>query len=295
MYHFGNAWYANINYLNYSIVIYIYDMQAANASGILIENIIIHSKFLQREVKIDFFVPGNIGRFSEVTLLLINDGQNMKELDLIRILENLYSENSIKPILCAGIHAGHERRMEYGMAIRSDYLGRGAKAGLYTLFITHELLPLIGKKFHQIHFIEKAFAGFSLGGLMALDIVWNHPQEFSTAGVFSGSLWWRSLDHTHNEYEDELHRIMHQQIKKGKYYPGLKFFLTTGSFDETHDRNKNGIIDSIDDTLALISEFETLGYKNEKDIRYINYEDGRHDIATWARAMPEFLKWGWGK
>ena len=130
---------------------------------------------------------------------------------------------------------------------------------------------------------------------MALDIVWNYSDHFSMAGVFSGSLWWRSLDHTHDEYEDELHRIMHLQIRKAKYRPGLKFFLTTGSFDETYDRNNNGIIDSIDDTVSLISELESLGYKNEEDIRYINYEDGKHDIATWARAMPAFLKWKWGK
>ena len=139
---------------------------------------------------------------------------------------------------------------------------------------------------------------------MALDIVWNYPNEFTTVGVFSGSLWWRSLDHTHDEYEDELHRIMHQQIKKarlndsggrGKHHPGLNFFFTTGSLDEIHDRNNNGIIDSIDDTLSVINELESLGYESGKDIRYINYEDGKHDTATWARAMPEFLKWRWGK
>jgi enterochelin esterase-like enzyme len=83
---------------------------------------------------------------------------------------------------------------------------------------------------------------------------------------------------------------MHQQIKKWKYHPGLKFFFSTGSLDETHDRNNNGIIDSIDDTLSLIDDLESLGYKDGKDIRYINYEDGKHDMATWARAMPEFLK-----
>jgi len=108
-------------------------------------------------------------------------------------------------------------------------------------------------------------------------------------------LWWRSLDHKDDKYDDELHRIMHQQIKKGKYHPNLKFFFSTGSLDETHDRNNNGIIDSIDDTIALIDDLESLGYNNGKDIRYLNYEDGKHDIATWARAMPEFLKWGWSK
>ena len=60
------------------------------------------------------------------------------------------------------------------------------------------------------------------------------------------------------------------------------------------DRNNNGIIDSIDDTLSLIDDLKSLGYKND-DIAYINYEDGRHDVATWARAMPVFLEWGWGR
>lgn len=63
--------------------------------------------------------------------------------------------------------------------------------------------------------------------------------------------------------------------------------------DETKDRNHNGIIDSIDDTLDVIKELETKGYKNEKDIYYMEMKDGHHDIATWGRAMPVFLKWGW--
>jgi enterochelin esterase-like enzyme len=258
------------------------------------ENVLIHSKSLNRDVKVDFFLPIHTGD-SEMSLLLINDGQNMKELGLATILEDLYSAGEIKPILCVAIHASVDRKMEYGTAMQADYIGRGIKAASYTSFVMDELLIFVQQKFHQFRFNEKAFAGFSLGGLMALDIVWNYSNEFRTAGVFSGSLWWRSLDHEDNNYDDELHRIMHQQVKKGTYHDGLKFFFTTGSKDETHDRNNNGIIDSIDDTLALIDDLESLGYKNGKNIRYINYEDGKHDIATWSRAMPEFLKWGWGK
>lgn len=270
-------------------------MQAAGVPEIQNERITITSQYLQREVQVDLFISTGILPFREVNLLLINDGQNMKELGLTKILANLYSQNLIRPVLAVAIHASNDRKMEYGTAMQADYLGRGAKAGQYTHFILHELLPVIQKRFYQFQFTEKAFAGFSLGGLMALDIVWNYPGVFTKVGVFSGSLWWRSLDHSHDAYEDELHRIMHQQIRKGTYHKGLKFFLTTGSLDESHDRNKNGIIDSIDDTLALISELESLGYTNGKDIRYINYEDGRHDIATWARAMPGFLTWGWGR
>jgi enterochelin esterase-like enzyme len=269
-------------------------MPPINLSSILTESIILPSQFLGRDSQIDLFLP-NARNLANANLLLINDGQNMNELGLKNILESLYREGELKQIVIAAIHAGSSRKIEYGTAIQADYLGRGAKAGLYTQFIRQELIPMIQEKFAGICFTEKAFAGFSLGGLMALDIVWNYPGEFDTAGVFSGSLWWRSLDDEHEDYDDNVHRIMHQQIKKGKYQSNLKFFFSTGSLDEAHDRNNNGVIDSIDDTLALINDLESLGYKNEKDIRYINYEDGKHDIATWARAMPEFLKWKWGK
>jgi len=143
-------------------------------------------------------------------------------------------------------------------------------------------------------FKHKAFAGFSLGGLSALDIVWNHPQEFLKAGVFSGALWWRTkaLD---KGYVEDRDRIMHVSIRKGNYHPGLKFFFETGTMDETEDRNNNGIIDSIDDTLGLIEELKNKGYHYPTDINYLELQDGRHDIQTWAKAMPEFLKWGWGK
>lgn len=231
----------------------------------------------------------------KLQLLLLNDGQNLEELGLVHLLQDLYFEEKIDPLLCVGIHAGAERKMEYGVAAEPDYIGRGAKADLYTSFIIEELLPYLYKKDPDISFTGKAFAGFSLGALSALDIVWNHPGEFQKAGVFSGSLWWRSVDQDDPEYKDEEHRIMHLQIRNGKYEPGLKFFFQCGNKDETLDRNGNGIIDSIDDTLDLIRELVAKGYDAKKDIAYLELKDGRHDIPTWGSAMPMFLEWGWGK
>ncbi|HEU5164372.1 MAG TPA: alpha/beta hydrolase-fold protein, partial [Chitinophagaceae bacterium] len=170
--------------------------------------------------------------------------------------------------------------------------GRGAKARRYQQFVLNELMPYINKNWGN-DFKDKAYAGFSLGGLSAIDTVWHYPELFSKAAVFSGSLWWRSKD-LHHGYNENTDRIMHKLIREGDYKPGLKFYFTTGSLDEKIDRNNNGVIDSIDDTLALIEELEKKGYKNEGDIHYINYEDGKHDIKTWGRAMPAFLKWGWG-
>ena len=51
-------------------------------------------------------------------------------------------------------------------------------------------------------FKEKSFCGFSLGGLSALDIVWNHPTEFTKVGVFSGSLWWRTVSQSDPSFDE---------------------------------------------------------------------------------------------
>jgi len=268
-------------------------MKIEKLTTLIVENHTLTSTFLQRDVIFDCYLPVNIADPGMLTLLLINDGQNMEELGLASMLDEMYIQHQVKPLLCVAIHANEDRKMEYGTACRADYLGRGAKAGAYCSFIMDELLPFIHETYFVESFKDKAFAGFSLGGLSALDITWNYPHEFSTAGVFSGSFWWRTKSLT-DDYNEDTDRIMHAQIREGKYHPGLKFFFETGTQDETMDRNKNGIIDSIDDTMGLIDELVAKGYDREKDISYLELADGKHDIATWARAMPVFLKWGWG-
>ncbi len=253
----------------------------------------VQSDYLKREVTIDFYKPPFAKNPNNCQLLLINDGQDLITMDFKNMLETLYAKNKIAPLLCAGIHCGADRKNEYGTARMPNAKGEGAKAALYAHFVMEELLNFTRKNFAIDSFSEKSFCGFSLGGLSALDIVWNHANEFSKAGVFSGSLWWRSVEQDDPQFDENKHRIIHNEIRQGGYYPWLQFFFETGILDETADRNHNGIIDSIDDTLALISELKKKGYP-EKNIYYLELADGRHDVATWARAFPEFLQWGWG-
>ena len=147
-----------------------------------------------------------------------------------------------------------------------------------------ELLPFLSAYFKRTELPPLSYAGFSLGALMALDMAWSHPKIFEKVGVFSGSLWWRTIDQSDPEYNDDVHRIMHQRIRSGNFQPGLKFFFQCGNKDETNDRNKNGVIDSIDDTRDLIKELVSKGYQVPTDIAYLEMEDGAHDVPTWGRA-----------
>ena len=252
------------------------------------------STLLDRIVTLHIFFPSEHVASGEMNLLLINDGQDLEVMNFKSILNGLYATNKIAPLFCVGISCGIDRKNEYGTAKYLDFGGRGTKALLYQRFIFEELLPFIRSSYALPSFKEKSFCGFSLGGLSALDIVWNNPAEFRNVGVFSGSLWWRLVDQDNPSFNENIHRIMHLQIRKGDYYPWLKFFFETGTKDETADRNKNGIIDSIDDTQSLIEELVKKGYDPNKDIRYLELKDGKHDVATWGKAFPEFLKWGWG-
>ena len=268
-------------------------MQRLKPVSVPVQNIVLHSTHLDRDVLIDIYLPPVSSGDKHVSLLIINDGQDLPKFYFDQMLAELYEQKEIEPILCVGIHCSAERKMEYGTANELDYKGRGAKARSHQQFVLNQLLPYIIENFGN-NFKEKAYAGFSLGGLSAIDTVWDYPEYFSKAAVFSGSLWWRSKD-LDEGYNEDTDRIIHKLIREGDYKPGLQFYFTTGSLDEKMDRNNNGIIDSIDDTLGLIEELEKKGYKNSNDIRYINYEDGKHDVKTWGRAMPAFLKWGWGR
>ena len=255
-------------------------------------NHVLSSNFLNRDVIVDVYAPSAFSA-TGMSLLLMNDGQLMDELGLAEMLSGFNDASTARQVCCVAIHAGMERKMEYGTAHEADYQGYGALAGNYTRFVMEELLPYVRETYSIESFYEKTFAGFSLGGLSALDIVWNYPEEFTLAGVFSGSLWWRTKA-IGEGYNEDTDRIMHAQVRAGRFSPWLRFFFETGTEDETADRNNNGIIDSIDDTLALIDELVAKGYDRQHSIQYLELPDGRHDVATWARAMPVFLEWAFG-
>lgn len=252
------------------------------------------SNFLDTQFKVDVYLPPDYDASGsdEFPLLFLNDGQDMKAVRLTKTLYQLYLEERIPAMVIVGIHAG-ERMQEYGVAGYPDYKNRGSKAGRYAKYVTQELLPYIRENYHVKKESEQTFfGGFSLGALSALDIVWNHPHIFGSVGIFSGALWWRHSDF--DESDPDAHRIIHENLAEDEARTGLRFWLQTGTLDEADDRNNNGVIDAIDDTLDLIKILKEKGYP-EKDIHYREVEGGRHHPHTWGQVMPEFLAWLFNK
>ncbi|WP_310586185.1 alpha/beta hydrolase [Telluribacter humicola] len=249
------------------------------------------SVHLKRTVKLTLLIPDvTAGSTERYPLLLVHDGQDFPALHLRESVAELLTEQNLPPLVVVGVHANQDRLNEYGTAHQPDYANRGNKARNHTLFVLDELLHYLEAKYPVKNTaVDRAVAGFSLGGLMALDLAWNHADAFSKVGVFSGALWWRRRAFD-KDYQDS-DRIMHRQIREASVRPDLKFWFQVGTHDETEDRDGDGVIDSIDDTLDCIAELERKGYRWGKDIQYVEVEGGEHNPKTWGRVMPEFIKW----
>jgi enterochelin esterase-like enzyme len=241
--------------------------------------------------RVDIFLPPayNPSARDCYRVLYMNDGQDTYTYNLDKVLDGLYAQQVMEPIIVVALYNTPSRLSEYGVAGSPDYKGRGDKAAQYSKFVLEEVMPYMKKNYCVKEGAQNtAFMGSSLGGLMAFDIVWRNPDKFGKVGVFSGSFWWRSDDA--NAATQQNSRIMHKVVRESQKKPGLKFWFQAGTQDETSDRDGNGTIDAIQDTLELVEELTKKGYKPE-DIVYIQVEGGKHDQLTWLRVLPNFLKW----
>ena len=271
------------------------NLPASTASGATrLVREVLPSAQLDREVELSLLLPPPGLGTEPYPVLYLNDGQDLPRLGLQATLDELYAQELLQPFLLVAIHANEERVQEYGTAGHPDFNGRGSKADAYTRFLLEELLPFVQASYGATADPAGAvLAGFSLGGLSAFDIAWHHPEAFARAGVFSGSFWWRQRalgpDYTPAD------RIMHRLVRARCPHPNHRFWLQTGTLDETTDRNENGVIDSIEDTLDLIDALVAQGLDAQYALRYVQVQGGRHRPHTWGRVMPDFLQWAFGQ
>jgi enterochelin esterase-like enzyme len=254
------------------------------------------SKVMGKNFKIEVWLPPGRtkGHCNDCQILISNDGQDLRAMQLRQTLDSMVTNREIPPIIVVGVWAG-TRMQDYGVTGQTDYLRRGGLATTYGRFIAKELVPYIQKEYNTLQGADHtAIMGFSLGGLSALDIAWHWAGVFSRVGVFSGSFWWRSKGYL-DGYNDSTDRIMQATIRSGaKPANPLRFWLQTGTEDETNDRDSDGIIDAIDDTREVMFELAEKGYEPEKDFTYCEVEGGHHNQQTWGAVLPQFLKWAFG-
>ena len=218
--------------------------------------------------------------------VFLQDGQDYDALGMDTTLIDFYTQFPHARLILVSIPTSDQRLYEYGVIGSPDYKNRGNKASEYAQFWEQEVWTKIQAMYPQANEAKLTICGFSLSGLSAFDLAWSLP-HFHQVGVFSGSFWWRSKAYE-DDYDDEHGRIMHVKVRNTPHPKSLRAWFQCGTHDETDDRNHNGIIDSIEDTLDLITEIRKKGIS---DVHYEEVFEGEHHPATWKKIMPQFLAW----
>jgi enterochelin esterase-like enzyme len=243
-----------------------------------------------RRAKI-YLPPGyDAARPQAYPVLIALDGQTMPQWRLAETLDELVGGGQIEPVVVVAVPASPARIDEYGTAGVLDYAERGRSARAFQDLLTGLVLPTVRERYHVASAPARTgIFGASMGGLCAFNSAWRRPQAFGLAGIFSGALWWRTDNSS--VATQQASRITHRQVQAATSQPALRLWFQAGTRDETADRDGNGVIDAIQDTLELISGLEGKGFRRGPDLAYHQVEGGEHHESTWARALPEFLRW----
>ena len=223
-------------------------------------------------------------------LLMALDGQTMPQWRLAETLDELVTRGAMEPVVVVAVPASPERIEEYGTAGQLDFAGRGRHAKAFQDLLRGEVLPWVREHHHvTAEAARTGIYGASMGGLGAFDTAWRRPQVFGFAGIFSGSLWWRADNAS--VAAQQASRIAHRRVRETEGRPELRLWFQAGTRDETADRDGNGVIDAIQDTTELVDALVAKGFRRGPDVAYHESNGGEHHESTWARALPEFLRW----
>ncbi|GAB2503948.1 alpha/beta hydrolase-fold protein [Lysobacter humi (ex Lee et al. 2017)] len=253
-------------------------------------------------------------------VLYVNDGQDAEAVNLADTLEGLAATRTIRAPLVVAIDMPPDRLGAYGYSDRAA--GRsivaptrhgdvGTRAHAYSEWLAKTLVPLIDARYRTRTTPDaRAILGWSLGAAHAFNMGWQYPEVFGRVGAFSPSFW-LSTDGT-DAPATQRTRIAQSLVHGMPPRNGARFFLAVGTAEETDDRDVDGINDALDDTrdLALgwnadaggLKGLRQAGYRVDADwttrpgrgdVALHVLEGGTHRQDSWARMLPDFLRWAY--
>lgn len=282
------------------IILTLYEAKRRRAALLTTVQVVTLPAFASEELgnsrEITIFLPPGYAQAGarRYPTLYVNDGQDQAALQIRETLATLFQRQQIPPLIVVAIPTNDDRLQEYGTAVCPNAQELGTKAAAYGRFLTEELMPAINQQFRTSQQpAETGIFGASLGGLSAFDIAWNYPNTFGVVGVMSGSFWWRAAEDETAVPPNRL--IAHEMVRQTAVKPNLRLWFEAATQDEAGDRDHNGVIDAIQDTLELIAELEAIGFAQGEDVVYVEVPGGRHNYHTWAQLFPHFLRWAFNE
>lgn len=193
----------------------------------------------------------------------------------------LIKAGKIDELIIVGIYNTPQRADEY-TPWKDAERDAGGNADAYLDFVVNTVKPFIDERYRTKPDREHtAIAGSSLGGLVSLYAVHEHPDVFSKAGVISPALWWadsKMLDYV------QSHTLAHK--------PRLWIDVGTKEGDVPEGATMTPYVR---DCRKLVEILKQHGYTPGKDFRYLEVDGGVHHESAWAERFDQVLLFLFGK
>lgn len=267
-----------------------------------------------------FLPPGYARGGARYPVLYANDGQDMDAVAMRATLARLEAAHAIAPVIVVAVDALPDRLAQYGLfdgarnrpVVGGSRVGAiGIHAAAYARWFIDTLLPYIDGHYRTEPVPRgRAVLGWSLGGLSAFGLGWNAPDRFGTVGAFSPSFWVAADRGSADAVQRS--RLALRMVDRGPARPDLRLWLSVGTGEETADRDRDGVIDAVDDVQDLVNGWRAPDGRSLRGLRQLGYrvvEGGpgdppragrialevvpgaRHEQAAWAAVLPDFLRW----
>jgi enterochelin esterase-like enzyme len=219
------------------------------------------------------YLPGAKKRYP---VLYMHDGQNIVDpatssfgVDwrIDETCDSLMRAGKIPQMIVVGVNNSGDRREEYSP---------GEKGTLYMDFLTHQLKPKIDSMYPTLPDRKHTYCGgSSMGGLISMMLVWEHPETFSKAICMSPAFQYKGFDYVAKVTENPaIHPKIKVYMDNGGV--GLETVLQPGCE-------------------AMLKALDGQGYKRGKDYFWVNDVTANHFESDWARRMPAALVWLLGR
>ena len=185
----------------------------------------LYSRHLQRQIDLTIITTKLPAKKEDMNLLLFNDSKYLDKTRAIKIIDSLYRNKQIEPLMLVGF-SGFKK--EYGL---EEIVGAEAKQyKKFNEFVIKELFPFIKKKATIRKFKAVSICGFGTSALSAFNIAWNNDEKIETLGMFDTQF---KLSPVLND------SLIMATIDKSRKRPNLRIWMSANSLDSASKKFKS--------------------------------------------------------